>query len=157
MVKIIYTGFICASALLKKMTPKRKGITSVRSFGRQKTFYLKMYHLHVFYHLFKKVAAKLQCVAFLGQMHYLGLVKSLRKESMHFFATCLNCLERRYHLSKMEDRQDFPRKVLRCKFQGNTSLYDAIKECNSSFSTMSHLLLSNELPLCLKWIELALE
>ena len=139
------------------MTPKRKGITSVRSFGRQKTFYLKMYHLHVFYHLFKKVAAKLQCVAFLGQMHYLGLVKSLRKESMHFFATCLNCLERRYHLSKMEDRQDFPRKVLHCKFQGNTSLYDAIKECNSSFSTMSHLLLSNELPLCLKWIELTLE
>ena len=67
------------TALLKKMTPKRKGITSVRSFGRQKTFYLKMYHLHVFYHLFKKVAAKLQCVAFLGQMHYLGLVKSLRK------------------------------------------------------------------------------
>ena len=135
--------------LLKKTPSERKGIASVTGFGRQKTSYLEMYHLHLFYHLFKKVAAKLQCVAFLGQMHNLGLVKSLWKESMHFFATCLNCLERRYHLSKLEDRQDFPRKVLHCKFQVNTSLYDAIKECNSSFSTMSHLLLSNELPLCL--------
>ena len=113
-----------------------------------------MYHLHLFYHLFKKVAAKLQCVAFLGQMHILGLVKSLWKESMHFFATCLNCLERQHHLSKMEDRQVFPRKGLNCKFQGNTSLFDVIKKCNSSSSTMSHLLLSNELHLCLKWIEL---
>ena len=106
-----------------------------------------MYHLHMFFHLFKKVAAKSQCFALLGQMHNLGLGKGLWKESMHFFPTCLNCSERWYHLSKMEDGQDFPRKGLNCKFQGNTSLDDAIRECNSSFSTMSHLLLSNELPL----------
>ena len=112
---------------MKKTPSERKGIASVTGFGRQKTSYLEMYHLHLFYHLFKKVAAKLQCVAFLGQMHNLGLVKSLWKESMHFFATCLNCLERWHHLSKMEDRQVFPRKGLNCKFQGNTSLFDVIK------------------------------
>ena len=145
------------TSLLKKMTPERKGITFVTSFGRQKAFWLEMYHLHMFYRLFKKVAAKQQCFAFLGKMHDLGLGKGLWKESMHFFATCLNCSERWYYLFKMEDRQDLPRKGLNCKFQGNTSLDDVIKECNSSFFTMSHLLLSNELPLCLKWIELALE
>ena len=144
-------------ALLKKMTPERKGITFVTSFGRQKSFWLEMYHLHMLYRLFKKVAAKQQCFAFLGKMHDLGLGKGLWKESMHFFPTCLNCSERWYRLSKMEDGQDFPRKGLNCKFKGNTFLDDAIKECNSSFSTMSHLFLSNELPLCLKWIQLILD
>ena len=104
------------ATLLKKMTPERKGITFVTSFGRQKAFWLEMYHLHMFFHLFKKVAAKSQCFAFFGQMHNLGLGKGLWKESMHFFPTCLNCSERWYHLSKMEDGQDFPRKGLNCKF-----------------------------------------
>ena len=39
--------------LLKKTPSERKGIASVTAFGRQKTFYLEMYHLHLFYHLFK--------------------------------------------------------------------------------------------------------
>ena len=132
------------ATLLKKTPSERKGIASVTGFGRQKAFWLEMYHLRMFFHLFKKVAEKLQCFAFLGQMHNLGLGKGLWKESMHFFPTCLNCSERWYHLSKMEDGQDFPRKGLNCKFQGNTSLDDAIRECNSSFSTKP--------PFSLKWI-----
>ena len=99
-------------SLLKKMTPEQKGITFVTSFGRQKAFWLEMYHLHMLYRLFKKVAAKQQCFAFLGKMHDLGLGKGLWKESMHFFATCLNCSERWYHLSKMENSRIYPERVL---------------------------------------------
>ena len=129
------------------MTPKWKGITSVPGFGRQKTFRLKMYHIPMFFHLFEKVAAKLQCFAFLVQMHCPCLVTSLWKESLGFFIACMNCVKRWHHLSKMKDRQDLPRKGLDSKFQCNTSLFDAIKEFNSSLSSISHLLLSNELPL----------
>ena len=45
------------TALLKKTPSERKGIASVTGFGRQKAFWLEMYHLRMFFHLFEKVAA----------------------------------------------------------------------------------------------------